>query len=106
MPALVKLYIRQVVTGFGLAALFVGMILWLNVANLGSLIAGSDVGFVAVIMLWFFNGVVFAGVQFAIVIMRMGDDTPKGGKRQPRREQQPAQVRVEAQTRKSVLDGT
>ena len=41
----------------------------------------SDMGWIAVVMLVFFNGVVFAGVQFAITIMRMEqDDEPRGGK--------------------------
>jgi hypothetical protein len=94
MPALIKLYIRQVVVGFGLAALFVGMLLWMNVANLGTLVGASDIGFVAVIMLWVFNGIVFAGVQFSIVIMRMGGEGPSGGKREPRVTGERARVQV------------
>lgn len=84
MPRLVKLYIRHVLVGFGLSAVFVTALLWLNVANLRHLIFTSDVGWIAAIMLFMFNGVVFAGVQFAITIMRMAeDDTPKGGTRKP-----------------------
>lgn len=94
MPELVRLYIRQVIVGFGLSALFVAALLWLNVANLGALILNSDIGVVAVIMLWVFNGIVFAGVQFAVVIMRMGDDGPSGGKRQPRITGERARVKV------------
>ncbi|MGH1415853.1 MAG: hypothetical protein ACRBB0_20370 [Pelagimonas sp.] len=96
MPGLVKLYIRQVITGFGLSALFVGMLLWANVANLGALIGASDMGWVAVVMLWVFNGIVFAGVQFAIVIMRLGSDGPTGGRRAPRLNGARARVRVAA----------
>lgn len=103
MPELVKLYIRQVVVGFGLAALFVGMLLWMNVANLGTLIGASDIGFVAVIMLWIFNGIVFAGVQFSIVIMRMANDGPSGGKRQPRMTGERAKVQVIEQKTPHVL---
>jgi hypothetical protein len=56
--------------------------LWQNVANLGHLVTTSDMGWLAALMLFMFNGLVFAGVQFAITIMRMGeDDTPKGGGR-------------------------
>jgi hypothetical protein len=77
------MYITQVIIGFGVSALFVGLLLWLNVANLWHLISTSNVGFVAVLMLWIFNGIVFAGVQFSIAIMRLSDDdTPGGGKRQ------------------------
>lgn len=98
MPKLIRLYITQVATGFGLAALFVGALLWFNVANLWHLISGSDVGILAVIMLIFFNGIVFAGVQFAISIMRMADEEDgSGGKRQPSRPAEPARVRVAAE---------
>lgn len=82
MPELVRLYIKNVIIGFGLAVAFVGMLLWFNVANLWHLISTSDIGYIAVALLLVFNTVVFAGVQFAIVIMRMAeDDTPGGGKR-------------------------
>lgn len=85
MPKLIRLYIVQALAGFGLSALFVGALLAYNVANLWHLVSTSPVGWIAVAMLFFANGIVFAGVQFAISIMRMAeDDTPTGGKRQPR----------------------
>ncbi len=83
MPELVKLYIRQVLIGFGLAAIFVALLIWTNVANLQHLIFNAPGGYLALFLLVFFNGIVFAGVQFAIAVMRMADDDdePKGGKR-------------------------
>ncbi|MGB5558953.1 MAG: hypothetical protein WBN04_13195 [Paracoccaceae bacterium] len=82
MPKLVRLYIIQVLIGFALSAAFVALLLWQNVANLGHLVLTSDIGWLALLMLFVFNGLVFAGVQFSITIMRMGeDDTPKGGGR-------------------------
>ncbi|PRY24992.1 hypothetical protein CLV78_102166 [Aliiruegeria haliotis] len=81
MPKLVHLYIRQVAIGYLLSACFVALLLWLNVANLWHLVTHTDGGWVAVGMLWIFNGVVFAGVQFGISVMRMGrddDDTGRG----------------------------
>lgn len=85
MPRLVRLYIRNVLTGFGLSALFVFALLYTNVGNLRHLISNSDMGWVALVMLFTFNGIVFSGVQFAIVIMRMEarDDGPRGGRRIP-----------------------
>ncbi len=101
MPRLIRMYITQVIAGFGLSALFVGALMWFNVANLWHLVSGSDVGLVAVAMLWVFNGIVFAGVQFGIAIMRMGDDEPPaGGKRQA---MQPVPVRVQARDEKTAL---
>ncbi|NCQ24794.1 MAG: hypothetical protein COW54_10755 [Rhodobacteraceae bacterium CG17_big_fil_post_rev_8_21_14_2_50_63_15] len=85
MPKLIRLYITQVAIGFGLAGVFVAMLLWFDVAHLWHLVSGSDKGILAVVILWFANGIVFAGVQFAIAVMRMkddDDDEPRGGHRQ------------------------
>ncbi|SDX20865.1 hypothetical protein [Roseicitreum antarcticum] len=82
MPKLVKLYIQQVAIGFALAVVFVGMLLWANVANLAHLVFNTSGGYLALFLLIFFNGIVFGGVQFAIAIMRMAgrDDDTSGGK--------------------------
>jgi hypothetical protein len=74
MPELIRLYITQVVIGFLISAVVVAGILWFNVANLGHLVTHSDVGLLAVLLLWVFNGIVIASVQFAIVIMGMAED--------------------------------
>ena len=74
MPKLIRLYITQVAIGFALAGVFVGMLLWFDIANLWHLVTHSDKGVLAVVVLWFANGIVFAGVQFAIAVMRMKDD--------------------------------
>ena len=95
MPKLIRLYIVNVAIGFGIAALFVGGLVWLDVAGLQRLILDSPMGWVAALMLIMFNGVVFAGVQFAIAVMRMAepDDGKSGGKRTP---MIPVQVRATA----------
>lgn len=85
MPKLIQLYITQVAIGFGIAAAFVAMLLWFNVANLLHLVTHTEQGLLAVTILWFANGIVFAGVQFGIAVMRMqdrDDDAPRGGLRQ------------------------
>ncbi|WP_417719720.1 hypothetical protein [Salipiger sp.] len=98
MPQLVRLYIRQCLAGFGLATGFVAMLLWFDVGNLGHLVTQSDAGGLALFLLWFFNGLVFAGVQFAITVMRMAedDDTPSGG---PRLRAEPLRIRADAPAR-------
>ena len=85
MPRLVRLYIIQVFIGFGLSAVFVALLLWQNVGNLAHLVTNSDMGWLALLMLFVFNGLIFAGVQFAIVIMRMADtpEPPSRGKKLP-----------------------
>jgi len=86
MPKLIRLYITHVLIGFGIAGVFVGMLLYFNIANLWHLISASDIGWLALLILWVANGIVFAGVQFAIAVMRMKDDDddegPGGGLRQ------------------------
>lgn len=79
MPELVRLYIRSVVLGFGIAAVFTAGLVWFDVAGIGHLILGSDIGWVAALMMVFFNGIIFGAVQFALKIMGMAEDNGKGG---------------------------
>lgn len=99
MPKLVRLYIQSIAVGFALSVLFLGALIWLDIGGLGGLILGSSTGFVAGAMLIVFNGIIFAGAQFAYVIMRMADpdEGPRGGR--PVR-LEPVRVKVEA--RKTV----
>ncbi len=81
-PRLVRLYIRQCLIGFALAAVFVGLLLGFDVAGLRGLILATQGGWMALALLVLFNGLVFAGVQFAITIMRMAHpDDPDAGRR-------------------------
>ncbi|MEQ9258576.1 MAG: hypothetical protein RIG84_05720 [Roseovarius sp.] len=105
MPQLIRLYIKNVAIGFGLAGVFVAMLLWFDIANLWHLISTSDKGWIALIALWVSNGVIFAGVQFGIAVMRLKDDDDDddhhGGLRQRvmQREYATIPVRVDAQRR-------
>jgi hypothetical protein len=74
MPKLIRLYIVNVAIGFGIAAVFVGLLLWFDIANLWHLISTSDKGWIALLVLWISNGIIFAGVQFGIAVMRLKDD--------------------------------
>lgn len=86
-PDLMRLYLRHCAIGFVLSAIFVGLILWFDVVGLRGLVMGSDIGWLAVFLLWFFNGTVFGSVQFAIVLMldaeNDDDEGPRGGKMIP-----------------------
>lgn len=94
MPKLVRLYIISIATGFAISAVFVGALVWLDVARLGHLILETPQGWLAALLLFLFNGIVFAGVQFGIRVMGMAeqDDAPKGGGRAPLAARQPAPV--------------
>lgn len=96
MPKLVSLYIRHCVIGFGLSAVFVGLLFGFNIGNLWHLVSSSPVGWIAAGMLFVANGIVFAGAQFAFVILRMGanDETPKGPKWPAAAKLQPVPVRA------------
>jgi TRAP-type C4-dicarboxylate transport system permease small subunit len=98
MPKLIRLYIVNVAIGFALAAVFVALLVWQDVAGLRHLILGSDMGWVAALMMVMFHGVVFAGVQFAIAVMRMAEppEGPRGGSRAPHLDQL-APVRLRSQ---------
>ncbi|WP_101068535.1 hypothetical protein [Roseovarius salinarum] len=99
MPKLIRLYITHVAIGFAIAAAFVGMLLYLNVANLWHLVTHTEQGILAVAILWFANGIVFAGVQFGIAVMRLKDDDDNdddGGKRMGEMVRQHATIPVRA----------
>lgn len=82
MPELVRLYIRSIALGFGISAAFTAGLVWWDVAGIGHLILGSDIGLIAALMMVVFNGIVFSAVQFAFRIMAMAEDgdDPKGGR--------------------------
>jgi hypothetical protein len=96
MPKLIRLYITSVAIGFGLAAAFVAMLVWFDVAGLGHLVLETSSGWIAGLMLWVSNGVIFAATQFGIAVMNLAekDETPRGGRRQLR----PVPIRVEVAT--------
>lgn len=98
-PDLMRLYVRHCAIGFALSAIFVGLILWFDVVGLRGLVLGSDIGWMAVLLLWFFNGTVFGSVQFAIVIMSQAEDDDEDG---PQRGVM-IPVRVQGQAKKSAL---
>lgn len=103
MPKLIRLYITNVAYGFALAVAFVAMLVWADVANLRHLVLETEMGWLAGVMMVMANGVVFAGVQFAIAVMRMADsgDGPKGGTHAPVVRMEPVRVQATAQVRRS-----
>ena len=100
MPKLVRLYIESVGLGFLISAAFTAGLLWLDIAGIGHLVLGSDIGWIAAIMLVVFNGIVFSAVQFSIRVMGMaeGEDDPKGGHGAPEPVLVPVAARGPAKT--------
>ncbi|MGB3280851.1 MAG: hypothetical protein WBA92_16815 [Pseudorhodobacter sp.] len=87
MPKLIRLYITNVAIGFALALAFVSAVVWFDVGGLWHLVTETELGWLAFIMMVVFNGIVFAGVQFAYAVMSLAenDDGPKSGKKQAAR---------------------
>jgi hypothetical protein len=81
MPKLIRFYILHCLIGFAIAGAFTGAVLWFNVANIGHLVSSSPIGWLAITVFWVLNGLVFAGVQFAVAVMLMADkdEDPPGG---------------------------
>lgn len=79
MPKLIRLYVTSCLIGLVLAGVFVATLLWFDVGHLRGLVLGSEAGPLAVVMLVVMNGIVFAGVQFAIAVMSLAEDGPSGG---------------------------
>lgn len=97
-PKLTTLYIRSCAIGFAAAAVFVGMLVWADVARLGHLVGHTDDGFLALGLLWLFNGIVFAGVQFGIAIMSLkteDSDDDRRGRAEPVRALVPIRIRTD-----------
>ncbi len=81
MPELVRLYIRHSLIGFAISGVFVTGLLWLNIANLQHLVFSTSGGWLAAFLLFFFNGLLFASVQFGIAVMSMAEsDEPGSGR--------------------------
>lgn len=100
MPKLVRLYITQCLVGFGISALFTLGLIYFDVMGLKHLFLNSRDGYLGAFMIFFSNGVVFAGVQFAISVMRLKeDDRPGGGTRLPLLAR-PVRVEATAKARK------
>ena len=102
MPKLIRLYIINCAIGFGIAAAFVAGLLARDVAHLRHLVFGSPMGWLAGLMLVLSNGVVFAGVQFAIAVMRMAEpeDGPRTGTKAPMMRHQPVRITATAPSRR------
>ena len=102
MPKLVRLYIISVAIGFAISAAFVAGLVALDVAGLRHLILETEMGWLAGLMMFMFNGIVFAGVQFAIRIMSMAEREggPRGGNRAPVATTRPARAAATAVARR------
>ncbi|QPM90071.1 hypothetical protein [Pseudooceanicola algae] len=101
MPKLVRLYITQIAIGFAISALFTVALIGFDVAGLRHLVLETRDGPLAAFMIFFFNGIVFGGVQFAIAVMALRDDgTPRSGLREMTHELLPVRVETKSENKR------
>jgi hypothetical protein len=83
MPDHIKLILRHAFYGFIVALVFVGGLMYLNVANLWHLVTHTAEGPIALAVLTILCTIIFGSVQIGYKIMSMGEenDEPRGGKR-------------------------
>jgi tetrahydromethanopterin S-methyltransferase subunit E len=72
--AQVLFLLRHALIGFGLAAVFVGAVLWSNAFGLGHLLLGAVGHPLPLLLLWFFTGLTMGSIQMGIAVMSLGDE--------------------------------
>lgn len=84
MTVLTRFLALHALIGFGVAGLFAGLLFGLDVAGLRSLVAQSQVGWIAAGALTFLLCLTFGSVQMGIAVMQLGaEQTPRGLRRRP-----------------------
>ena len=79
-----RFYLRNCLIGFGLSALFTAILLWQDVGGIGHLVTHVSGGWLAALMLWIFNGIVFAPVQFCVALWLRAESDTEDGPRGPK----------------------
>ena len=78
LPRIVRLYILHTLVGFALSAVFTGLVLWFDIVGIGRLVTEVEGGWIMGFVFFVLNGIVFASVQTAIVVMTMDYDDSDG----------------------------
>jgi hypothetical protein len=99
MPSHIKFLLRHAAFGSVIAAAFVGLVLWSNVANLWHLVTHTPEGPFAVAIFWVLCTITFGSVQMGIRIMMLADrdDEGGGGTRGPQAVHDPSAIPVRVQ---------
>lgn len=71
MPILVRFMLKHALFGYGAALVFTGVLLWLDIGGLATLMLQSRVGLLAAGMLFFFTGLTFGSLQMGIAVMTL-----------------------------------
>lgn len=76
---LIAFYLKCIVVGFTLSAVFSGALVAMDVARLGHLVLHVRGGYLAGFLLWFFNGLVFSSAQASVAVLLMAERKDRGG---------------------------
>ncbi len=74
LPLLVRFLIRHALIGFGLALVFVALLLALDIGGIATLIFASSSAALALIILVFSMAVTFSSVQMGFAVMFLRED--------------------------------
>ena len=74
LPRIARLFVLHSAIGFVLSAIFTVAVLWLDIAGIGHLVTHVKGGWIMGFVFFVLNGIVFASVQTAIVVMTMDYD--------------------------------
>lgn len=73
-PHLMRMFFVSWGIGFVLSALFLALMIWFNLMNVGFLILNTDGGYTMALVFWVFTATLFGAVQFSLVIMGYAED--------------------------------
>lgn len=86
MPSLGRIILTNLGVGFGLAAVFVALLLVFDIGGLGHLVSVVGDGWLMLVPLWVMFGGLFTCVQVIVAGLTDDDDDddhPRGGRRDP-----------------------
>lgn len=73
-PSLMRLFFVSWGIGFGLSAIFLGLMVWFNFLNVGHLLLHVEGGALMAFVFWVIAATLFGSVQFGFVVMSMAED--------------------------------
>jgi hypothetical protein len=69
MPEPIQFFVKHFLIGLGLAAVFVSLLVWMDVNGLRGMLAKDEMWLTALLALWFGIGSVFGALQVAYAVM-------------------------------------
>lgn len=74
MPNMSWFLVKSALIGYAAALFLVCLLIYFNIANIGTLVSNSEHGYLAIFLLIFFTGQTFAGIQIGIALWLESND--------------------------------